>query len=305
MDAALVSALIQLGPAAYQAFTGAKQLREGKEMQQNLGPRVNYEIPGAGKQALGVMQSLASSREMSGQRNLENRLDLLQAGMLGNVAQSGSMSSQDRMAALTSFGNERMSQEQDISRTAAQDYERRQQGLYGALNTMSGYQEKVIADKQNQYGIDAEAAAQMMGGGMQNISGALQGLSTAALSGLMMDKNAKAQTQFDRQAYSDMVDESQSLLSGFLKRTGPLGGMNAPRGDIGAASPSMPGAGSVTGVGAAAGNVFTPSIGFGSRRGKDPGAWDIGEPFRPKYGGWDYKGNDMSTWQQEIFNTIH
>ena len=179
MNPALISALIQLGPAAYQMIQGIKQTREGKEMQKNLGARVNYEIPEAAKQALGVMQSLASSREMSGQSNLENKLDLSQAGALGNIAQSGAMSSQDMMAALTNLGGQRMMQEQDIAQSAAQDYQQRQQALSSAYGNFAGYQEAKQADRQKDWYERARAAAAMRGAGMQNTMGAIQGLSSA------------------------------------------------------------------------------------------------------------------------------
>lgn len=182
VNPAMISALIQLGPAAYQMIQGIKQTREGKEMQKNLGARVNYEIPEAAKQALGVMQSLASSREMPGQSNLENKLDLSQAGALGNIAQSGSMSSQDMMAALTNLGGQRMMQEQDIAQSAAQDYQQRQQALSSAYGNFAGYQEAKQADRQKDWYERAEAAAAMRGAGMENTMGAIQGIAGALTS---------------------------------------------------------------------------------------------------------------------------
>ena len=180
VNPAMISALIQLGPAAYQMIQGIKQTREGKEMQKNLGARVNYEIPEAAKQALGVMQSLASSREMPGQSNLENKLDLSQAGALGNIAQSGAISSQDMMAALTNLGGQRMMQEQDIAQSAAQDYQQRQQALSGAYGNFAGYQEAKQADRQQDWYERSQAAAAMRGAGMENTLGAIQGIAGAA-----------------------------------------------------------------------------------------------------------------------------
>jgi hypothetical protein len=176
MSPALIAALIQLGPAAYQMFQGIKQTREGKEMQKNLGERVGYEIPEAAQSALGIAKSVASPMEMAGQRNMQNAIALQQASTLGRATRAAT-SSQDLLGVMTNLGEKGMEQEQEIGMAAAQDYQRRQQMLAGAYNMMAGYQEKKRADEQQDWYEKAQAAAAMRGAGMTNTLGGIEGLS--------------------------------------------------------------------------------------------------------------------------------
>lgn len=268
VNPALISALIQLGPAAYQMVQGIKQTREGKEMQKNLGARVNYEIPEAAKQALGVMQSLASSREMPGQSNLENKLDLSQAGALGNIAQSGAMSSQDMMAALTNLGGQRMMQEQDIAQSAAQDYQQRQKDLSGAYGDFAVYQESKQADRQQDWYERSQAAAAMRGAGMENTLGALQGLSSAAMSGLAMGMDAKKGVSDAATSVSSTFTPASDLPTkvDFTPMSGKnlINSMMQEKSSTAVVDP-------LSALRASQG-VYTPA--FGNKLGKNPSLWD-------------------------------
>jgi len=183
MNPALISALIQLGPAAYQMIQGIKQTREGKEMQKNLGARVNYEIPQEAKQALGLMQQLASSREMPGQASMQSMMDLQTQRAFGNASRAAT-SSQDLLGVATNLGEQAQENQLNLGIQAAQNYQQRQQDLYGALGNMAGYQEKKIADRQQDWYERSAAAAAMRGAGMQNTLGGIQGATNVAASAI-------------------------------------------------------------------------------------------------------------------------
>jgi hypothetical protein len=181
MSPALISAFIQLGPAAVQLAQGVKQTREGKEMQKNLGARVNYEIPEEAKQALALMQNLARPQEMPGQASMQAMMDLQAQKAYGNASRAAT-SSQDLLGVATNLGEQAQENQLKLGIDAARDYERRQQGLYGALGAMAGYQEKKTADSQQDWYERAQAAAAMRGAGIENTFGAFKGLASAATS---------------------------------------------------------------------------------------------------------------------------
>jgi len=183
MNPALISALIQLGPAAYQMIQGIKQTREGKEMQKNLGARVNYEIPKEAQQALSLMQGLASSREMPGQANMQAMMDLQAQRAYGNASRAAT-SSQDLLGVATNLGEQGQENQLNLGIQAAQNYQQRQKDLYGALGTMAGYQERKTADRQQDWYERSAAAAAMRGAGMQNTLGGIEGTTSVAASAI-------------------------------------------------------------------------------------------------------------------------
>ena len=189
MDPITLSLLISAAPALLQGIQGIKQTREGKEMQKNLGPRVNYEIPEEAKRALGLMQGLAGSREMSGQAGMQAMMDLQAQKAYGNASRAAT-SSQDLLGVATALGEQGQENQLNLGIQAAQDYQARQQALYGALGTMAGYQERKTADRQQDWYERAQAAAAMRGAGMQNTLGAVQGLAGGAMQGLAMGADA-------------------------------------------------------------------------------------------------------------------
>lgn len=194
VNPALISALIQLGPAAYQMVQGVKQTREGKEMQKNLGARVNYEIPEEAKQALALMQNLARPQEMPGQSSMQAMMDLQAQKAYGNASRAAT-SSQDLLGVATNLGEQAQENQLNLGIQAAQNYQQRQQGLYGALGTMAGYQEKKTADRQQDWYERAQAAAAMRGAGIQNTMDAIKGVAGAASSFLATEDAQKLFTK--------------------------------------------------------------------------------------------------------------
>lgn len=160
---------------------GIKQTREGKEMQKNLGARVNYEIPEEAQQALALMQGLARSQEMPGQSSMQAMMDLQAQKAYGNASRAAT-SSQDLLGAATNLGEQAQENQLNLGIQAAQNYQQRQQALYGALGAMAGYQEKKTADRQQDWYERAQAAAAMRGSGMQNTMGGIQGVSQTLMS---------------------------------------------------------------------------------------------------------------------------
>jgi len=175
----LVSSLVQLAPALFQMGAGGKQRREAKEMQRNLGPRVNYQIPEEAKRALGISEELARPREMAGQTYMQYMMDLENAKNFGRASRAAT-SSQDLLGVATQLGEAGQEGQLKLGMASAQDYNRRQQDLARALATMATYQDRVTADRQLDWNQRAAAAAAMRGAGMQNAMGGLQGFTQVA-----------------------------------------------------------------------------------------------------------------------------
>lgn len=209
MDPITLSLLIAAGPAIFQGIQGIKQTREGKEMQKNLGARVNYEIPEEAKKALALAQGLASSREMPGQAGMQAMMDLQAQKAFGNASRAA-MSSQDLLGVATNLGEQAQENQLNLGIQAAQNYQQRQQALQQALGTMAGYQEKKTADRQQDWYERAQAAAAMRGAGMENTMGALQGLTGGLMQGLTMGADA-GMFQKTRPSLSEGVEKMTSI----------------------------------------------------------------------------------------------
>lgn len=163
------------GATLFQGAKGIQQTRQAKEMQKNLGPRVNYQIPEEARRALALYQNMAVSQTMPGQQLMQNMIDMQQAKALGGATRAAT-SSQDLLGVATQLGEQGMEQQQELGVQAAQDYARRQQDYASALGTMAGYQEKVTEDKQRNWYERAAAAREMRQAGLENTMGAVQGL---------------------------------------------------------------------------------------------------------------------------------
>lgn len=195
MDPITLGLIAAGGSALFQGIKGVQQTREAKEMQKNLGARVNYQIPEEARKALALYQNMAVSRTMPGQQLMQNMIDMQQAKALGGATRAAT-SSQDLLSVATQLGEQGMEQQQALGVQAAQDYTRRQQDLAGALGTMAGYQEKVTADKQQDWYERAAAAREMREAGLQNTMGAVQGIGQMGLMAAMGDfKTTKPTTE--------------------------------------------------------------------------------------------------------------
>jgi hypothetical protein len=127
---------------------------------------------------------------MPGQQFMQNAIDMQQAKALGGATRAAT-SSQDLLSVATQLGEQGMEQQQALGLQAAQDYNQRQQDYAGALGTMAGYQEKVTADKQQDWYERSAAAREMREAGLQNTMGAVQGLGEMGMMGAMGEFGGK------------------------------------------------------------------------------------------------------------------
>jgi hypothetical protein len=215
----LVSSLVQLAPALFQMGAGRKQKQEAEKMQQALGPRVAYEIPDSAKRALGTAEDLARPREMAGQTYMQYMIDQENAKTAGRASKAAT-SAQDLLGVITQLGEAGQEGQLKLGMAAAEDYNKRQQTLQSALNTMAAYQDKVTADRQLDWNQRAAAAAAMKGASMQNRMGGLQGLTQVAAQFLGSDaaKNlfsgiGAPEGQTTRRQTLDKIDNMNALSS--------------------------------------------------------------------------------------------
>ena len=152
----------------FQGIQGIKQTREGKEMQKNLGARPGYQIPEEAKRALALMQGLASSREVPGQAGMQAMMDLQAQKAFGNASRAAT-SSQDLLGVATNLGEQAQENQLNLGIQSAQNYQQRQQALYGALENMAGYQEKKRPDEHQNWYEKAQAAAAGVSGGKSTL----------------------------------------------------------------------------------------------------------------------------------------
>ena len=215
----MVSALIQAGPGIFQAIQGGKQTKEANKMQQQLGPRVNYAIPGSATRALGLAEEQARPRTMFGQDQMQYMVDLENAKAFGRASKAAT-SSQDLLGVATQLGEAGQENQLSLGMKIAEDYGARQEALGKALANMAGYEDKMTADRQTDWYERARAAAAMKGAGLQNKMGALQGLTQAAV-GFLGTNAAKnlfsgigaPEGQTTRRQTLDKIDNMNALSS--------------------------------------------------------------------------------------------
>jgi hypothetical protein len=223
----LVSSLIQFAPALLQRRTGRDQAREAEKMQQALGPRINYAIPGSAKRALGVAEDLARPRTMAGQDYMQYMMDLENAKAFGRASKAAT-SSQDLLGVATQLGEAGQENQLDLGVKAAEDYNKRQKDLATALGVMAGFEDKVTADRQVDWYERANAAAAMKEAAMKNKMGGLQGLIQAGTQLLGSDAasqlfNKIGARERSRQKTLDEIDEANALSSEPDENINPAG----------------------------------------------------------------------------------
>ena len=283
MDPITLGLIAAGGSALFQGFKGIQQTRQAKEMQKNLGPRVNYQIPEEAKKALALYQNMAVSQTMPGQQLMQNMIDMQQAKALGGATRAAT-SSQDLLSVATQLGEQSMEQQQALGVQAAQDYARRQQDYAGALGTMAGYQEKVTADKQQDWYERAAAAREMRQAGLENTMGAVQGLGQMGMMAAMGGFGGGGSTK----SLSDYGITDPSQISA-LKVQGSGLFANAPK---------------FAGPTSSAFNFSSPSYSnYNDKLGLDGAYLYPDTPLQPQQPGF-YNGTDMNDWrgQSGLYN---
>jgi hypothetical protein len=136
---------------------------------------------------------LASQREMAGQAGMQSMMDYQAQKALGTFSR-GATSSTDMAALSAELAGKQFESQLGLGIEAAKDYQQRQQALYGAMQNMAGYQEKVTADRQQDWYERAERAAQMKEAGPRNLMGAAESLAQMGMMGMMYGGDADSFT---------------------------------------------------------------------------------------------------------------
>jgi hypothetical protein len=299
MSLAAIGLGLSAGSAIFQGIKGLQQTREAKEMQKNLGPRVNYQIPEEAKKALALYQNMAVSRTMPGQQFMQDAIDMQQAKALGQMSRVGN--AQDAVGLIQKQSEDSMALQQNLGFEAAQSYNQRQQDYAGALGTMAGYQEKVNADKQQDWYERSAAAREMREAGLQNTMGAVQGLGQMGMMAAMGQFGGKGGST---KSLGDYGITDPSEISTDFKTSGLFA--NAPKF-----------AGSTS---SGAFKFSSPSYGnYKSKLGLDDSGSFYDNTAQPQQPGF-YNGIDMNNWRAEsglydfkrpgsslgsMFNNIH
>ncbi len=242
-------------PAIIQGATALGQKKKADEMQEDLGPRVNYQIPEEAKKALALYQNMAVSRTMPGQQLMQNMIDMQQAKALGQMSRVGN--AQDAAGLIQSLGEKSMEQQQEIGLAAAQNYTQRQQDLARAYGTMAGYQEKVTADKQQDWYERANAAQEMEEAWRRNLMGAAQGIGQMGMMAAMGQFKTTTPTT--------------------TTTTTPGGSITTPT--AAALDPRL-----IPSMTRSAAPMYGSSFGMNNRMGKNPEMWDYYEQPDPLVG---------------------
>ncbi len=287
----LVSSLVQLGPGLLQMGTARKQGKEAEKMQQALGPRVAYEIPDSANRALGIAEDVARPREMAGQTYMQYMIDQENAKTAGRASKAAT-SAQDLLGVITQLGEAGQEGQLKLGAAAAQDYNKRQQTLQSALNTMAAYQDKVTADRQLDWNQRAAAAAAMKGASMQNRMGGLQGLTQAAVQFLGTDAASQLFGKIGSTpgGVEGSLDKNSQVPTPSVDPL-PFSIANQPS----MTNPSAP--------------MYGDFFGMGGMMGKNPSVWDYYQPVVPQapsgYTGSNFSSGFFNSPDSDLNNPIY
>lgn len=174
----IASLIAQFGPAVMQFIQGHKQSKMASEMAKDIHDPI-YQIPQAAQEGLANARVNAESRYMPGQTNLQNQLDQGTANSTSDVLRT-SRSPQDALGALVSINANNQAGQQQIGFQSANNYNQRQGDLRGALQMMSGYQDKKWTnDVLNKFLRDSAATSALRNAGMNNQYQGVKGAANA------------------------------------------------------------------------------------------------------------------------------
>jgi hypothetical protein len=204
--------VLPLIAAGVQTALGAGQMIAGGAMRKKAQKQFDankYEVPGSIKSMLDVVRGVASQRDMPGYDQYLQKIGATTAQGV-EAAQRSGQSSSDVLGALSNLYGRQMSQQQDMAIANAQNYQRNQMQLAGALQTMGGYEDqKWNYNVLYPYMQQMTAAGQVAGAGSQNLSG---GIGSAMSIGM-----ANSQMQHDEEMYrlfkEDKFGQSNSNVS--------------------------------------------------------------------------------------------
>lgn len=156
----------------FQAYVGKKQLAAGQELEAGL-ERPEYEIPPEIYQNLSQAQRMALEGLPAEQKRqfVENVQRTMQTGLTGITERGGGL------AGITSLAQSSTDAYRNL---LGQDVAARQQnwaGLAQARSTVAGFRDVAFNINEMQpYAMDYMKAQSLMGAGMQNVMGGVQGI---------------------------------------------------------------------------------------------------------------------------------
>lgn len=179
MDPMTAMMLVNMGLSGAQTAYGIVQQQKAKKELEQLGARPEYQVQPEAYKALGISQSLASNRNLPGQQDMEAMIDAQTGNVVTDINRSGG-SMADRMAAIAAAYAGGTTQKVGIGIQAQQQYLNNLQNLQQAYGQMVSEKDKVFGSKQQNYDMKSAALQALMGAGIQNIAGGVQGIAGSA-----------------------------------------------------------------------------------------------------------------------------
>jgi hypothetical protein len=169
-------------PSIAQGITGGKQKREAERLRKST-TRPTYETPLSAKKALGISEQQAT-QGLVGRSILEDRLRSSTAGAV-RATEEVATSPASRLAAITATYGQEMEGMEDIAMADTQARLEAANRLSRAYGAMADYEDREFdINKQRPFEDTMAAASALTGAGMQNVQGALEGISRAGAAGL-------------------------------------------------------------------------------------------------------------------------
>jgi len=169
-------------PSITQGITGRKQKREAERLRKST-TRPTYETPMSAKKMQGIAEQQAT-QGLVGRSILEDRLRSSTAGAV-RATEEVATSPASRLAAITATYGQEMEGMEDIAMADTQARLEAANRLSRAYGTMADYEDREFdINKQRPFEDTMAAASALTGAGMQNVQGALEGISRAGAAGL-------------------------------------------------------------------------------------------------------------------------
>jgi hypothetical protein len=196
--------LVNIGLSAAQTIYGDVQKQKAQKELEQLGARPEYQVQPEAYKALGISQSLASNRNLPGQQDMEAMIDAQTGNVVTDINRSGG-SMADRMAAIAAAYASGTTQKVGIGIQAQQQYLNNLQNLQQAYGQMVSEKDKVFGSKQQNYDIENAALQGLMGAGIQNIAGGVQGMAGSVNQGLSYQGQMNQQEQAQKDIMAQLA----------------------------------------------------------------------------------------------------
>jgi hypothetical protein len=179
---------LQYIPEIFQFVQGYRQNKMAKDMLAKI-VRPKQEIPTAVTQGLNIARNLASTNEMPGQYNAEQKLNQQLAGGVYNATNTAASPAEALAAAVALNGN-RMGAQNDLAGQAAQFHYNAQNNFANALDNYGNWQNKVWETNMfDKYLTDSATASALRQAGQTNMFNAISnGVGVATAKGTNKDE---------------------------------------------------------------------------------------------------------------------